>query len=236
VQVNVTVDSSQLQAWSLLAGKKLAYAAVNALNATAKRIQQAEFEHVRRTFEVRTNFLIGRRAAATISKTDFASVKARRAWVEIHVWQGKRFLLPYFEEGGERRPFTSGAKHAAVPLTGEAARPSWPTSVPEALRIRALDFKRMTRAPAPGRKRRRKAQGMPIWQGLQRTYLIPGIGVFQRGEGGSKLIYAFMGDLRIRPQLEFVKTALAVAQPWFAEEMERQLVDAVLHKAARGRL
>ena len=84
--------------------------------------------------------------------------------VEIHVWQGKRFLLPYYEEGGERRPFTPGAKHAAVPLTGEAARPSWPASVPEALRIKALAFKRMTRAPAQGRKRRRKAQGMPIRQ------------------------------------------------------------------------
>lgn len=236
MQVNVTVDASQLQAWSLLAEKKLAYASVNALNATAKRIQQAEFEHVRRTFQVRTNFLIGQKAAATISRTDFASVKAGRPWVEIHVWQGKRFLLPFFEEGGERRPFTAGAKHAAVPLTGEAARPSWPASVPEALRIKALAFKRMMRAPAQGRKRRRKAKGMPIWQGLQRTYLIPGVGVFQRSDGGSKLIYAFMGDLRIRPQLEFVKTALAVAQPWFAEEMERQLADALLHEAARGRL
>ena len=236
MQINVTVDASQLQAWSLMAEKKLAYAAVNALNATAKRIQQAEFEHARRTFEVRTNFLIGQKAAATISKTDFASVKAGRPWVEIHVWQCKRFLLPFFEQGGERRPFTPGAKHAAVPLTGEAARPSWPSSVPEALRIKALDFKRVTRAPSPGRKRRRKARGMPIWQGLQRTYLIPDIGVFQRGEGGSKLIYAFASDLRVRPQLEFVKTALAVAQPWFSEEMERQLADALLHEAARGRL
>jgi hypothetical protein len=152
VQISVTVDSSQLQEWSLLAEKKLAYAAVNALNATAKRIQTAEFEHVRRTFQVRTKFLIGQKAAATISRTDFASVKAGRLWVEIHVWQGKRFLLPFFEEGGERRPFTPGAKHAAVPLTGEAARPSWPTSVPEALRIKALAFKRMTRVPRPGQE------------------------------------------------------------------------------------
>jgi hypothetical protein len=236
VQIDVTVDSSQLQAWALLSEKKLAHSAVNALNATAKRIQQAEFEHVRRTFEVRTNFLIGQRAAAAIGKADFASVKRGQPWVEIHVWQGKRFLLPFFEDGGERRPFTPGAKHAAVPLTGGAARPSWPTSVPEALRMKTLDFKRMTRAPAPGRKRRRRAQGRPVWQGLRRTYLIPGIGVFQRSEGGSRLIYAFMGDLRIRPQLKFVKTAREAAQPWFAEEMERQLADALLHEAARGRL
>ncbi len=103
MQINVTVDSSQLQAWSLLAEKKLAYASVNALNATAKRIQKAEFEHVRRTFEVRTNFLIGQKAAATISRTDFASVKAGRPWVEIHVWQARRFLLPFFEECGFRK-------------------------------------------------------------------------------------------------------------------------------------
>ena len=36
MQVNVTVDSSQLQAWSLLAEKGLAYAAANALNATSR--------------------------------------------------------------------------------------------------------------------------------------------------------------------------------------------------------
>ena len=76
MQINVTVDPSQLQAWSLLAERKLAYAAVNALNATAKQIQQTEFEHVWRTFQVRTNFLIGQKAAATISNIDFASVKA----------------------------------------------------------------------------------------------------------------------------------------------------------------
>jgi hypothetical protein len=36
VQISVTVDSSQLQAWLLLAEKKLAYAAVNGLNATSQ--------------------------------------------------------------------------------------------------------------------------------------------------------------------------------------------------------
>jgi 4-hydroxybenzoate polyprenyltransferase len=49
-------------------------------------------------------------------------VQRWQPWVEIHVWQGKRLLPPYFEEGSERRPFMPGAKHAAVPLTGEAAR------------------------------------------------------------------------------------------------------------------
>lgn len=36
MQINVTVDSSQLQAWSLLAEKKLASAAVNALNSISQ--------------------------------------------------------------------------------------------------------------------------------------------------------------------------------------------------------
>ena len=36
MQINVTVDSSQLQAWSLLAEKKLAYAAVNALTSISQ--------------------------------------------------------------------------------------------------------------------------------------------------------------------------------------------------------
>ena len=48
MQVNVTVDSSQLQAWALLAEKKLAYAAANALNETSRSLWTGRLKFIPR--------------------------------------------------------------------------------------------------------------------------------------------------------------------------------------------
>src|SRR5262245_59034272 len=52
VQINLKIDTSQLQAWSLLAVKKLAYGTVRAVNATALEFQRRMRGQVRQRFQV----------------------------------------------------------------------------------------------------------------------------------------------------------------------------------------
>jgi len=72
--------------------------------------------------------------------------------------------------------------------------------------------------------------------GLHGTYQIDDVGVFQRrpGEEESELIYAFVQGQQIEDTLDWVGTATAEANTWFAEEMEREVVDALRHDAGRS--
>lgn len=119
--------------------------------------------------------------------------------MEIFVDQKPRVLLGLFEQGGTKQP-VKGAS-VAVPITGEAARPAFRDPVTPALQFAALHL--------------RKRRGGNEREGAQRTFLIPGVGLFQRtARRATELIYAFLRAPRIKPRLGFVE----IAQRTFARE------------------
>lgn len=214
IKVNVQVDTSKLLLRLEKGQKRLAYAVANALNATAKDIQAAERDRVRNEFEVRTDFIV--RQAAIIRP--FASARQGRPYVEISVGKKPRLHLGTFEAGGNRPPAVG--QRVAVPLTGEAARPSFGQSVLPEFRISKL-FGR-------GKGSRRSKQGK------EHTYIVPGVGVFQRHEETTQLIYVFERKVTLRPRLRFFSTAARVASARFRTHLQNETSAAVVRSGGRG--
>jgi len=182
--------------------KNLAYSVQQALNDTVKEIQVQERVGIDRAgFHLRkTQFIYN-----LIKIFQFAKAKDAIPYAEIGIDTAKAgVLLSMFEAGGTKEP-TRG-ENVAVPLTGEAARPTAMAIVPTNLRFPALKFVRQDK----------------IFVGRQNTYLIPGVGIFQYdaafsyiGKGGrvyhSRLIYAFEKSVPIKRKLRFA----AIAQETF---------------------
>jgi hypothetical protein len=151
-----------------------------------------------------------------------------------------------------------------VPLQGRPARPSFRGPVPPAFTMAGLAFRAYKRGKQLKHRRRGKSSpdtiftefgriqrealaassSAPQWKGRQRTFILtatkkaPLGGVFQRigrGPAEIRMIYAFETEVPLDARLGFVSTATATADRWFAQEMERQVADAVAHEKAAGR-
>lgn len=261
--VNVAYDDSALLLRMRNGQKKLAYAVVNAINKTAKKVQQAEFARVRAKFIIRKpSFFFGSDTqpggvAAKLGPSP--DIKAGRMYRDIFTGaaavRGKRnVLLPTFEEGGTRFP-TPPSKHIAVPLLGRPAHPAINRGIPPAFTFAGLAFRGFRRGKAIKRRRRGRTVGETVfgefgrvqsqalqqraiqYKGKQRTFIIPGRGVFQRigpARGDVRMIYKFMKSVPIDARLGFVQTATATADRYFAEFMRAEVADAILHEAARA--
>ena len=220
MRIDCNIDSTELLLRLRKGHKRLAYAAVNAINRTAKRIQKAERAHVRKVFTLRKEEFMLRQAAVI---KPFASVKQGRAFAEISVGQKKNLLLSAFERGGERKPATPGAQRIAAPVIGGPARPSFQQPVPQEFRLRKLRFDRTK----TGKRRAGVKQ--------TRTYLVPSTGIFQRvGAGASRIVYFFARKQKLDSRLEFIPIARRVARRWFQEEMEREVMNAIARSKGRG--
>jgi hypothetical protein len=235
MQIDVTIDTAELVGRLNNGQRRLAYAAVNAINNTVLRIQKAEQVKVEQEFTVRRKDFM-RREAAIIKP--FASVKQGRAFAEVAVGQKRRLLLSGFERGADRGPFTPGAKNLAIPVKGSPARPRFASQVPENLTFSRLRFRktRVIGTTAKGRAKRTRRRTSGIWYGEQGTYLIPGIGVFQRkgADRARRLLYGFKKSVKLKPRLHFVDTAEKEADKWFHEEMEREVVNAIARAKGGG--
>jgi hypothetical protein len=220
MRIDLQIDSAALVLRLQNGQRRLAYAVVNAINNTAKRIQETERRRVEEEFTVRKKEFI-RRQAAIIKP--FASVRQGRAHAEIAVGQKPRLLLSAFERGAERKPFTPSARSVAEPVIGGPARPQFTQPVTPELRVGKLRFDR-TKA---GRRR----------AGVTRTktYLVPKVGIFQRiGNATTRAVYLFTRGKKLAPRLHFVETAEKEANKWFREEMEREVVNAIARARGRG--
>lgn len=227
IQVNLKVDTSNLVLRLEKGQRRLAYVVANALNRTAKDIQTEERARVAGEFTIRKPEFILRQAAII---KPFASATQGRAFVDISVGQKSRLLLSTFEEGGARPPFKG--KSVAVPITGEEARPSFEQPVPQNLRFTGLRFKL-----SKGDRRLRRKGGRSrheIRRGEHGTYLIPGVGVFQRSGGESHLIYSFESSIALKPRLRFLDTARRVTSARFNENLQRETISAISHAGGRG--
>ncbi len=227
IQVNLKVDTSNLALRLEKGQRRLAYIVSNTLNRTAKEIQVEERENVSGHFTVRKPEFIMRQAAII---KPFASPTKGRAFVEISVGQRPRLLLSTFEEGGVRAPFKG--KNVAVPITGEAARPSFEQPVPQELRFTGLRLK----LSASERRRRRRGgtASSRVRRGEHGTYMVPGVGVFQRQGGKSHLIYSFEPPMTLKPRLGFIATARHVTAARFNEHLQRETIAAISHAGGRG--
>jgi hypothetical protein len=220
MRINFQIDSAQLVLRLQNGQRRLAYAVVNAINNTAKRIQNAERLRVEEEFTVRKKEFI-RRQAAIIKP--FASVRQARAFAEIAVGQKPRLLLSAFERGTERKPFTPAAQRVAEPVVGGPARPRFSQPVTPELRIGKLRFDRTK----TGRRRAAVTR--------TKTYLVPKVGVFQRiAKVTTRAVYLFTKGKKLAPRLHFVETAEKEANKWFREEMEREVVNAIARARGRG--
>ena len=220
MKINLQIDSTKLILRLRNGQRRLAYATVNAINNTAKRIQAAERQRVEREFTVRKKNFIQRQAAVI---KPFANVKQGRPYAEISVGQKPRLLLSAFERGAVRKPSTPSARHVAEPVIGGPARPRFNQPVTPELRLRRLRFDRT--------KTGRRRAGVT----RTKTYLVPQVGIFQRtGPATSRLVYAFTRGKKLKPRLHFVETARKEADRWFREEMEKEVLNAIARANGRG--
>lgn len=213
MRIDLQIDAAPLVLRLQNGQRRLAYAVVNAINNTAKRIQDTERRRVEEVFTVRKKDFI-RREVAIIKP--FASVRQGRAHAEIAVGQKPRLLLSAFERGAERKPFTPTARSVAEPVVGGPARPRFAQPVTPELLIGKLRFDRT-------KSGRRRAGVIRT-----KTYLVPKVGIFQRiGKATARAVYLFTRGKKIAPRLHFVETAEKEADKWFREEMEREVVNAI---------
>jgi hypothetical protein len=208
MKLDCTFDDRILQnkLQSLVANnsKNLATATQKALNDTVKDIQNAERQAIDRGgFHLRQTGFIYR----LIKVFQFAKATQGIAYAEIGIDPTKAgVLLGLYEFSGSKKVPIRG--NLAVPLYGQAGdpRPTISAILPTKMRFAQLDFRKAT----PGFGTRAGAADFgprhtgPMYVGKQDTYLIPGVGVFQRtvmgprtrgGKGAagaqSHLIYAF---------------------------------------------
>lgn len=166
MDIKLKWDQSQLDIFAGELPRRFAYASVNALTATAKRIQQAEFNRARSVFAIRKQaFFFGtdRRVGGVAARiTTFPSVKRGIAFAEIEggalprggdeLGNYRRLLYGGFETGLDRRPFTPGAKNVAVPRTGGPARPTSRASITPELTFARMRLQAFYKAPGTGRQ------------------------------------------------------------------------------------
>jgi len=219
--INARFESRQLLLRLEKGHKRLAYAAVNAINKTAKLAQREVRQEVEAEFEVRKTEFIKREAAKI---KPFASVKQGRAFADISVGQKPRLLLSAFERGAVREPVTPGATFVAEPVIGGPARPDFRSAVTPEFRMSRLRFDRTSTGRIRAAQKRTS------------TFLIPTVGIFQRLAGeASRAVYIFTRGKRLEDRLRFEQTVKRIANKWLARYFERE-VDKALEfaKARRG--
>lgn len=164
MQINVRIDAKALKANTAKEIKNLAYSTSQALNATTKDAQQAERVHMDRTFHLRRTGFMYR----LIKIFTFSNVRQGTPFTEIGIDNTKeRLLLGEFEKGGPREPFMG--KNVAVPITGTKARPSIMATIANRFTFKGMNL-----------QQHQTSGGKEQWKGANRTFLIPGKGVFQR--------------------------------------------------------
>jgi hypothetical protein len=208
VLIKTDLDISGALALIDLIMRKIPYATNNALTRTARELVQVERDELKTEFQVRKQFILNRVKITKYSRPD-------DLWTRVAIdqnVQGGELLLTMFEEGGEKLPQLGS--EIAVPLTGGAARPSFAQTVRPSLLYKALNMQKHT-----------TALGKIQYKGDRRTFVIPGVGIFQRNSGrkgnsrakrgsgsgrdesGATMIYSFKHDVPLRAQMHFVRTA-----------------------------
>lgn len=238
MQIHCRVDTSLLDKNAKRYAKNLAYSTAQGLNDVAKEAQSRIRAHLRERFHIRDAVFMDR----TIKIFSFANVGAQRPYAVLGVDNSKKnLILSLFEEGGARLPFVG--RNVAVPVTGQAARPSATATVRPDLTFQAMAFRRsktvatqagraeLKARRSAGNRKRRLGGDYLIWRGNSRTFILPHTkraplgGVFQRvgpGRDDIRLIYSFKANVRLRAALSFVDTTELTFSQTFADAFYRR--------------
>lgn len=212
MKISVDIDAEAVVKLTAAVLRQLPYATNNAITRTAKEAVEAAQLEVTADLQMRKKFILGR-----IRILQYSKVSNLTAIIGVDTKvQGAPLILGFLEEGGIKEP-TLGPE-IAIPLTGEAPRPSFPDPVATALRYTNLRF--------DNRKGRKK------------TFLIPNVGIFQRVAAGDSpeatvLIYSFKPSAKLPQHIHLRNAMLKVIgerfNPIFTEEFTKE----ILKKAAR---
>jgi hypothetical protein len=192
--------------------RQLPYATNNAITRTAKEAVDAGRKELQRDLTVRKRFILNR-----IKILQYSKVGNLTAIIGVDSKvQGSPLLLGFLEEGGQKLPQIGGG--IAIPLTGEAARPSFPQSVPTAFRYTNLKF--------IGGK------------GKKRTFIVPDVGVFQRIASGHDPadtieIYSFRPSAPLPVRIHLRDAMIALIGERFATIFNEEFTKEILAKAQR---
>jgi hypothetical protein len=198
MKISAEVDISLALKVTAQAIRKLPYATNNALTAVAKEMVTAGQAEIQEKFTIRKSFILKRLRILQYSRvSDLTTIVGINSEV-----QGSPLLLGYFEEGGEKEPsFGSGI---AVPITGSPARSSFSDIVKSALQYTKLQL---------------TDYGSAI-EGKQQTYVVPGVGVFQRvapgnGPDATVLLYAFENSAPLKKHMSLIEVMTEVVNERF---------------------
>ncbi|MFZ1005266.1 MAG: hypothetical protein WAN65_00410 [Candidatus Sulfotelmatobacter sp.] len=213
MNIKVDVDTDDVVRLTAAVLRQLPYATNNAITRTAKEAVDAGQKEVAADLQLRKKFLLNRIRILQYSKVGNLTAVIG---VDSKV-QGAPLILGFLEDGGTKEP--SRGPDIAIPLTGEAARPSFPESVLTSLRYTNLRFQ--------NRKGRKK------------TFLIPNVGIFQRVAAGDSpdstlLIYSFKPEATLRQHTHLRDAMLKVIDQRFAAIFTEEFTKEILKKAQRG--
>jgi hypothetical protein len=213
VNIKVDVDMQEVVKLTATVLRQLPYAANNAITRTAKEAVDAGQKEITADLQIRKKFILNR-----IKILQYSKVGNLTAIIGIDPnVQGAPLILGFLEEGGTKEPIKG--PDIAIPLTGEAPRPSFPDPVQTSLRYTNLRF--------DNRK------------GRKRTFLIPGIGIFQRVAAGDSpdatvLIYSFQPSAKLPQHIHLRNAMLQVIEQRFAPIFTEEFTKEILKKAQRG--
>lgn len=218
------------------------YAANNAITRTAAEAAEAAQREAQAHLQIRKNFLLRR-----IRILKYSRVNSLVAVIGVdEKVQGSPLIIGFLEEGQAGEKTGSLGSGLAVPVTGSAARPSFAQSVAAKLFYERLQLQKHA-----------TQSGAIQWKGKQRTFVIPGIGVFQRvggkktkrrgktfaGRGGAKLnattsaalIYRFEPSAHLGEHVQLrramIDTIVKRFNAIFNEEFAKEIAARAAHLA-----
>jgi hypothetical protein len=154
VEMKLDIDVSQVVKLTQKVLRQLPYALNNAITETAKLVVAAGRFELRRDLTIRKDFLPNRFRVIQYSRvTNLTAVIG----IDTNV-AGSPLLVGFFEEGGSKTP--SLGPELAVPITGQPERSDFGQNI-----TTSLLYKNLLLQNGKGRKK---------------TFIVPGIGVFQR--------------------------------------------------------
>lgn len=213
MNIKTEIDISGVVKLTATVLRQLPYAANNAITRTAKEAVDAGQKEVAADLQIRKRFILNR-----IRILQYSKVGNLTAIIGVDTKvQGAPLLLGFLEEGGTKEPIAG--PDIAIPLTGEAPRPSFPQSVATALRYTNLRFENR--------------------KGRKRTFLIPGVGIFQRVAAGdspdaTQLIYSFQPSAKLPQHIHLKNAMLQVIGQRFATIFSEEFTKEILKRAERG--
>ena len=215
VKINLNMDVARLITRFERMEKPLVFAAVNTINGTARDIQEAEKDEIKRDVTIRRPAFTLREIAII---KPFANVKQGRLFAEVSVGRKKRSLLAQLVDGGVKE---HKGKNVAIPVTGGAARPTFQTAQEFPPLVQQLRFKK------PRRKRGGKPGAKVILQGPDGTFLIPGVAIRKREGDHIQTLIVYKPVVRIPKTVRWREIAGRVGAKSMRERMEIEVIKVI---------